>query len=822
MPNPFPRSPRRFRRLVRRWWRGATYGLARRMGILHTLGILAFALALGFSTDRLVTGQIRDDVRNRALTLASAQARLAGVQLADYRLEDLTVGLQDVHRIRDVTAAWVVDADDLLLSDGGTGGALFAAIDDPLAAEARARGDAVVRLASARAQAAAPVFLGGDELGAVRIDLSLERMHAQLARLRSQTVLMTGVFVVIGLSANVLLLRPTRRSLRALIDMTKLASGGDFSRRHVIRSNDEIQQLAVGFNRMLLRLRHSTVSRDHVNHIIQSMSEALVVVDDRGRITLANRAATRLLGYSEHGLQHKKLRKLLCNETLPGDDLVGAMIANSPVEARLVTKAEGHIPVLLSASSMTDQRATVCLAQDLRMRKLAYFDSVTDLPNRVQFKQELARAVVEAQTTHSKLAVFFVDLDQFKIINDSYGHDVGDRLLRAVAERLSGVLRPGDTLAGGDAGALLARLGGDEFTVMTRRLRSNSEAARIAERLMDALGTPFHLGEQQVIIGASVGVAVYPDHGTEPETLVQNADRAMYWAKEHGRGGARFFEPMMDTAAKQRLEIEHELRRAIAVEGLSLYYQPQVDVASGRVVGVEALLRWHHPRLGAVSPATFIPIAEASGLIVQLDRWVLRSACEQWRRWAKQGLGGLRVAVNVAARSLQQDDFVPFVLDVVAQEKVLAGKLEIEITESATVGDFDTTLTKLEGLRGAGVLIAIDDFGTGYSSLSYLKSLPADRLKIDRSFLGDAHRNVSDRHVFKAIVDMAHAVGLELLAEGVETHEQLAFLENERCHEYQGFYMSPAIAPEDLLPWLLEHELVEAAGLVAPAGAGGS
>lgn len=819
MPSSFLRSPSRLRRAVRRAWRSATYGLARRMGLLQTLAILAFASALGFGTDLLVSRQIHDEVRNRALALASAQARLAGVQLADYRLEDLTVGLQDVRRISDVTAAWVVDAEDLLLSDGGGGGALFTAVDDPLVAEVRAGGEAVVRFSTEVAEAAAPVFLGGEELGVVRIDVSLERMHAQLAQLRSQTVVVTGIFVAIGLFANVMLLRGTRRSLRALIDMTKLASAGDLSRRSIIRSNDEIQQLAIGFNRMLLRLQHSTVSRDHVNHIIQSMSEALVVVDDRGRITLANRAATRLLGYGDQGLQRKKLRKLICSETLPGDDLVAAMIANSPFEARLVTKGDGYIPVMLSASSMIDQRSTVCLAQDLRMRKLAYFDHVTDLPNRVQFKQELSRAVVEAQAGHSKLAVFFVDLDQFKIINDSYGHDAGDRLLRAVAERLSGVLRPGDTLAGGEGGALLARLGGDEFTVMTRGLRSNSEAARIAERLVQALETPFNLGEQQVLVGASVGIAVHPDHGTEPETLVQNADRAMYWAKEHGRGGVRFFEPMMDTAAKQRLEIEHELRRAIAVEGLSVYYQPQVDVASGRVVGVEALLRWHHPRLGAVSPATFIPIAEASGLVVQLDRWVLRNACEQWRRWAKQGLGGLRVAVNVTALSLQQDDFVPFVLDVIAQEQVLAGKLEIEITESATVGDFDKTVTKLEGLRGAGVLIAIDDFGTGYSSLSYLKSLPADRLKIDRSFLQDAHRNLSDRHVFKAIVDMAYAVGLELLAEGVETREQLAFLEQQRCHEYQGFYMSPAIAPDDLLPWLLEQELVEASCLPTPAGA---
>ena len=803
------RSPSTLHQRCRRWWRRATYGLARRIAILQTLGIVAFAVALGFGTDLLVASHIRDEMQNRALALAKAQARLAGIQLADYRLEELTVGLQDVRRLGGVIGAWVVDEENLLLSDGDAGGALFTIVDDPLVAEARARRTAVALIVADHVEAAAPVFLGGQALGAVRIDLSLDQMRTQLTHLRSQTAVLTAVFVVISLVGNALLLARTRRSLRALIDMTTAASNGDLSRRAIIRSNDESQQLAIGFNRMLLRLKRSTVSRDHVNHIIQSMSEALVVVGHDGRIALANRAAVRLLGHTEQVLQRTKLSALICGETLPEEDVVDAIVEGSPLEARLLTRGDGRVPVLLSASRMTDQRSTVCIAQDLRMRKLAYFDSVTDLPNRVQFKQELARAVIEAQANDTKLAVFFVDLDQFKAINDSYGHDVGDRLLRAVAERLSGRLRPTDVISAGGDDTLLARLGGDEFTIMTRGLRSNSEAARVAERLLEAMSMPFDLGEQQVVVGASIGIAVYPDHGTEPETLVQNADRAMYWAKEHGRAGARFFEPTMDTAAKQRLEIENELRRTIAVDGLSVYYQPQIEIASGRVVGVEALLRWHHPRLGAVSPGTFIPIAEASGLIVQLDRWVLKTACRQWRRWSQQGLGGLRVAVNITALSLQQDDFIPFVLDVIAEEQVLAGKLEIEITESAAVRDLEQTVMKLEGLRGAGVLIAIDDFGTGYSSLSYLKSLPADRLKIDRSFVRDAHTNASDRHIFKAIVDMASAVGIELLAEGVETREQLAFLKEQRCQEYQGFFMSPAIAAEDILPWLLEHELVE-------------
>ncbi|MEO1090270.1 MAG: EAL domain-containing protein [Pseudomonadota bacterium] len=793
---------------VRRVWRAATHGLARRFGIVQTLTIVGTALALGIGTNALVGAQVRGEIEDRALTMANAQARLAGVQLADYRLEDLAMGLADLGNVRGVTSAIVVDGQGLLLSDGNAGGALFVPIEDPLIDAAKEARSSLVRLDDTSVTAVAPVFLGGGDIGAVRLELSLASMYEQLARLRRQTVIIAAVFAAAGLLATALLLKRTRRSLDALLDMTQLASDGEFGRTQVIRSNDEIQHLAVSFNRMLLRLRRSTVSRDHVNHIIQSMSEALLVVDANGRITLANRAASRLFGHTETGLYQKRLRKLVCRETTPNDQTLTDSIGGAPLETRVVTKREGRIPVLLSASKLPDGQATVWLAQDLRVRKLAYFDSVTDLPNRVQFRQELSRAVIEAQRERSKLAVFFVDLDHFKMINDSYGHDVGDRLLRNVAERLQGTLRGDDVLGWGDGNPLLARLGGDEFTIVCRQLATTSEAARIAERLLEALREPFNLGERQALVGASIGIALFPDHGTEPETLIQNADRAMYWAKERGRNAARFFEPMMDTAANQRLEIETELRRAVAVHGLCVYYQPQVDIASGTVVGCEALLRWHHPKLGAVSPGTFIPIAETSGVIIQIDRWVISTACEQLKRWAAQGLGDLRIAVNVTALTLQQDDFVDYTLEALKSCDADPAKLEIEVTERAAVSDLADTVRKLNALRAIGVQVAIDDFGTGYSSLSYLKQLPADRLKIDRSFVQDAHRNGTDRVVFKAIVDMAKAVGMEILAEGVETREQLAFLGEQGCHEYQGFFMSPAIAPDDVMPWLLERELL--------------
>ncbi len=797
------------RRACRRLWRLATYGLARRIGIVQTLGIIAFAVALGVGTHIVVAGQIRDEAEARAVEIVTSQARLAGVQLADYRLEDLTIGLGDLRRIRDVEAAWVVDAGDLLLSDGDAGGALFATLEDPLAERARLARSPVVELDGAHVRAAAPVFLGGAEVGAVRVDLSLHRMHTQLEQLRYQTALVAGLFVVLGLTANVLILHRTRRGLQSLVDMTTRTATGDFTRHHVVRSNDEIQQLAIAFNRMLLRLKSSTVSRDHVSHILQSMSEALLVIDATGRVTMSNKAATRLFGYTEQRLGKTRLQTLICQEDSAGTDAVAKVIADSPFEARAVTKHEGQIPVLVSASEMEDGHSTVVLAQDLRVRRLAYFDSVTDLPNRLQFKQELSRAVIEARANATRVTVFFVDLDHFKLVNDSYGHDVGDRLLRSVAERLDEVLSDACVGRTQRVVPLLARLGGDEFTIMCKGIEQSADAAQIAERLQHALAAPFNLGEHQVMVGASIGIANYPDHGSEPEPLVQNADRAMYWAKERG-GGYRFFEPVMDTAAREKLELENELRRAVATDALSLYYQPQVDIPSGRVVGVEALLRWHHPRLGAISPGTFIPIAEASGVIMQLDRWVFENACKQQRRWAQQGLGDLRIAINIGALSLQQEGFVKRTLETVAATQANINRIEIEVTESAAVVDLRTTIQQLSSLRAAGVQIAIDDFGTGYSSLSYLKQLPADRLKIDRAFLEEAHRNSTDRLLLKAIVEMAKAVGMETLAEGVETQEQLDFLMVLGCQEYQGFLMSPAIAAEDILPWMLEQDLTPA------------
>jgi diguanylate cyclase (GGDEF)-like protein/PAS domain S-box-containing protein len=537
------------------------------------------------------------------------------------------------------------------------------------------------------------------------------------------------------------------------------------------------------------------------------MSEALLVVDGDGRVSLANQAACRLFGYSERGLHHKKLRKLLCPESASVGELLAPRSESAPLETRILTRLDGRIPVLWSASPLPDGESTVCLAQDLRVRKLAYFDSVTDLPNRVQFKQELARAVGEAHQERTSLAVLFVDLDHFKMVNDSYGHDVGDRLLRGVADRLQKVLQQ-DPIAGRcSQPPMLARLGGDEFTILVHGMANNAQVADMADKLLTALRDPFELGERQVLVAASIGIALFPEHGDEPETLIQNSDRAMYWAKERGRNAARFFEPTMENAANQRLELENELRRAVQSNGLSVYYQPQVDIASGRVVGCEALLRWHHPQLGSISPGLFIPIAETSGLIIPLDRWVIETACEQLLRWGRQGLGELRIAVNVTALTLQQEDFVDFVLGTLGAAGVAPHKLEIEITERAAVVDLCATVAKLEQLRQAGVQIAIDDFGTGYSSLSYLKRLPADRLKIDRSFVCEAHLDPTDRALFRAIVDMAGAVGMEIVAEGVETQQQLDFLRTEGCQNYQGFYMSPAIAADDVLPWLLERDL---------------
>ena len=450
------------------------------------------------------------------------------------------------------------------------------------------------------------------------------------------------------------------------------------------------------------------------------------------------------------------------------------------------------------------------LAED-RIRRLAYFDDITGLPNRAFFKERLSQTLETARRHAWALALLFLDLDNFKRINDTLGHSIGDLLLVEVAKRLLVSLRTSDVIAQGHANRdseQLARLGGDEFTLMLSELATAEDAGVVAARLLEVLSKPLTLAGHEITITASIGIAVYPNDGTDVETLLKSADMAMYFAKRKGRNAFQFYTEAMNSAALKRMTMENGLRRALEQSEISLNYQPQIDIATGRISGVEALARWHSAELGEISPADFIPLAEETGLILPIGDWVLRTACAQCKAWRDEGLALPRVAVNISVRQFAQDDFAAHVAAILAETGLDAAHLELEITESLLMKDGDAALAMLHELKQLGVQLAIDDFGTGYSSLSYLKQFPIDRLKIDRVFVQGVQSDAQDRAIAMAVIALADSMDLKVTAEGVETAGQFAFLGDRCCGEAQGFYLSRPLPTAEVTSFL-RQELIQ-------------
>jgi diguanylate cyclase (GGDEF)-like protein len=428
-----------------------------------------------------------------------------------------------------------------------------------------------------------------------------------------------------------------------------------------------------------------------------------------------------------------------------------------------------------------------------RIHQLAFIDSLTGLPNRELFKDRLGEAVKLAKRYDRRLALLFLDLDNFKRINDTLGHSVGDLLLRATAERLRMSLRASDTVSRfepAEQDENMARLGGDEFTVLLPEIRHSEEAAKVAERIQEMLAQPVDLSGHEVSITPSIGIAIFPDDGETPETLIKNADMAMYSAKRHGKNLYRFYDATLNETALKRLMMENQLRKAMDREELSIYYQPQLDLPSGRLSGVEALLRWNNEVLGPVSPGEFIPLAEETGLIIPIGEWILRTACRQAKIWQEAGILLPRVAVNISVLQFVQPGFPGLVAQILEETGLEAKALELEITESLLMKDPEGAARTLQTLKDLGVQLAIDDFGTGYSSLSRLKQLPIDRLKIDQAFVREVNSQPDDAAIATAVIAMADSMGLKVIAEGVETEAQFHFLKAKQCDEIQGYYLS--------------------------------
>jgi len=423
-----------------------------------------------------------------------------------------------------------------------------------------------------------------------------------------------------------------------------------------------------------------------------------------------------------------------------------------------------------------------------QLEHAATHDSLTGLPNRLLLADRLSQATAQGERYSRSFAVLVVDLDRFKSINDSLGHIAGDELLREVSRRLMGLLRKTDTLA---------RLGGDEFVLVINEISDPHGAENVASKLLASLAAPVLLSGIEVQISASIGISVFPADGVDADTLLKHADAAMYHAKKNGRNAFQFFAPMMNVSARERLELESGLRRALAQGEFELHYQPKVDVGTGRIDSAEALIRWRHPKRGLTAPSGFIPIAEETGLIVPIGEWVLREACLQARAWQTLGGRPLRIAVNLSAQQFKQKSLISTVREALAGAGLEPDYLELELTESAVMQDAESSIQVLRQLSGLGVRIAVDDFGTGYSSLSYLRRLPLDKLKIDRSFIREVAASRDDAEIVRAIISLAHSLHLKVIAEGVETEEQLSFLRRLGCDQYQGFHCSPPVPAED-------------------------
>nr|WP_198983795.1 bifunctional diguanylate cyclase/phosphodiesterase [Herbaspirillum sp. ASV7] len=435
---------------------------------------------------------------------------------------------------------------------------------------------------------------------------------------------------------------------------------------------------------------------------------------------------------------------------------------------------------------------------EAEMRHQATHDALTGLPNRNMLHEHLQRAILAARQKGGLTAVAFVDLDQFKFINDSLGHQVGDELLKTVAQRLQSCLRDSD---------MVARQGGDEFVLVLQN-QSGGEAgiAEVMQRILAAVSRPWQAGEREFQVTASIGVSRYPDDGRDVETLLKHADSAMYRAKEQGRNNFQFFAPWMDTQVSNRLEMLINLRRALDQQEFKLYYQPKLSLKDGSVVGAEALIRWQTPEQGVVPPDRFIPFAEEAGLIVPIGEWVLRTACHQNKAWQQAGLPPMPVAVNLSPRQLNQS-LPAFVADVLAQSGLAASCLELEITENVVMKDAEKSVATLHALKRLGLQISVDDFGTGYSSLSYLRRFPVDALKIDKSFVRDIARDADSAAIVKAVISLAHILNLRVIAEGVEDEEQHAFLRENACDEVQGYYFGKPMAVEDFTVWLAQQSI---------------
>jgi len=542
-----------------------------------------------------------------------------------------------------------------------------------------------------------------------------------------------------------------------------------------------------------------------------------IVISEQGVLVDANTRMAEILGCSIPDLLGRKLSDFVAPESM--DSMLEHFRSGSeeryelfarrkdgsifPIEAQ--DKALPYAGRMLRITAIRD--VTERKEAEERIRYLAYYDSLTGLPNRTFYKELVSRALLLAKRHRWTIAVLFIDLDDFKRINDTLGHNIGDQLLRTVGDIVKTCIRKSDFITRSETDELenvVARLGGDEFIVLLNEIAHSQDASRVAMRILKELARPFNLAGHEVLVTASIGIALYPLDGSDAETLFKNADVAMYHAKNQGRNNYQFYTKSMNAMSLQRLDLENDLRKALDRGEFLLYYKPTVDAQTRKIIGAEALIRWKHPNRGIILPDEFIPLAEETGLIVPIGEWVLRTACSQNRAWQHAGHKPFRVAVNLSGRQFDQEDLIDVVFKTLNDTGLDPRYLELEITESTIMKNPEKAATTLQKLKRMGICLSIDDFGTGYSSLGNLRKFPLDNLKIDRSFVMNLTADSDDAAITTAIIAMAHSLKLGVIAEGVESEDQQSFLRERACDAVQGFLFSRPVPPEEFIKLVSE------------------
>ena len=682
----------------------------------------------------------------------------------------------------------------------------------------------------------------GRTLGELYVGLSTMRLARDVDRMRNAVTTASLIILAVGALFAFAISSAITRPLRAIAHTARRIAAGNLAERATVDPRTrEVAQLARSFNVMLERVETAQGDLASLNRNLEQRVEertrelrdemterrraerryrllfernlsGVYIATLEGHILSCNDACARMLGYETGEQLVEKGGTIQYFDPAEQQQMVDQLLQNGSIvnhEARLLRRDGDVIWVLetlgVSSSEHEEGPAVEGVILDITDRKRteqevefqAYHDSLTGLPNRMLFIDRLTVALSQARRRQQTLAVMFLDLDDLKVINDTLGHAAGDQILQMVGDRLISVLRQEDTVA---------RLGGDEFTLLLPSLESASDVAGVADKVLDAIQQPFVLGEDEVRVTTSIGIAMYPADGEDPETLLRNADATMYRVKENRGGKYQFSSGTIPRHAIGRMTLEDSLRQALERNELAVFYQPQVDSKTREVVAAEALVRWIHPDSGLIEPSGFISLAEYTGLIIPIGEWVLREACRQVKSWSDTGVGTIRVGVNVSARQFHQRDFIGMVNRALADTGLPHDRLELEITETMAMQKSERTIAMLQRLRDSGIGIALDDFGTGQSSLTYLKRFPITTVKIDRSFVSGVNQAIRDAPIVEAVLHLSTSLGLRTVAEGIETAEQWEFLAQRCCSEMQGYFVSRPLTAEAFTKFLSKAE----------------